>query len=61
MPEDKSNVVIAAYDQSNQEPFMVSNIPGNLSIRIWDLTTGCQSRWYYEETTYPIGQVNRNP
>ena len=52
--EDISNVVIASYDQNNQ----VENIPENLFIRLWDLTSGCQHRWYYKETTYPIGQVN---
>ena len=59
MTEDLSNVVIATYDHNNQLPFMVKKIPVNLSIRMWDLTMGCQHRWYYKETTYPIGQVNR--
>ena len=54
--EDSSNVVMASYDKGNQ----VKNILVNI-IRLWDLTSGCQDRWYYKETTYPIGQVNQSP
>ena len=54
--ENTRNAVIASYDGSNNQ---VNNIPENLFIRRWDLTEGCQSRWYYKETTHPIGQVNK--
>ena len=57
MEEDTRNAVIASYDDKNQ----VNDIPENLFIRRWDLTEGCQIRWYYVDTTHPIGQVIEFP
>ncbi len=30
-------------------------ILGNYDLRHWDLTSECQSRWYYKNTASPVG------